>query len=124
MNKLRRLAITATLLGFAVLAAQVARAGSPSVMNDNSDQPTTVVIQHEPRSDVDALCGGPNAKVQIDGTGASFPSLPCETVRTDIAIQRLEGRDGWLDNSTRVFLKARLFMHGLGSLFLGLVGLG
>ena len=80
--------------------------------------------QTEAQSELDALCGGPNARVQYNGTGASFPSLPCETVRTDIALERLDARPGFMATSTRMFLRARLFMHGMGSVIFGFVGLG
>ena len=74
--------------------------------------------------ELEALCGGPNAKIQIGDGGAAFPSFPCETVRTDVALARIQDRTGFMATSTRFFLRSRLFMRGLGSVVFGFFGLG
>ena len=85
---------------------------------------TNVTVRTSPTNELDALCGGANAKVDAGGFGAAFPSYPCETVRTDLALERIEGRKGFRASSTRAFLNARLFMRGISSVIFGLFGLG
>ena len=85
---------------------------------------TNVTVRTSPTNELDALCGGSNAKVDAGGFGAAFPSFPCETVRTDLALERLEGRKGFRAGSTRFFLNSRLFMRGISSVLFGLFGLG
>lgn len=89
---------------------------------DRSD--TNVTIRTGATTELDALCGGNNAKVDAGGFGAAFPSFPCETVRTDLALERIEGKAGFRAGSTRFFLNARLFMRGINAMIFGLIGLG
>jgi len=94
----------------------------PETVIDRSE--TNVSVRTSPTNELDALCGGSNAKVDVGSVGAAFPSLPCESVRTDLALERLEGRGGFMAGSTRFFLNARLFMRGVGSTLFGVFGLG
>ena len=84
----------------------------------------TIVVHGTPASELDALCVGSSSKVEAGSVGAALGSYPCETVRTDLALKRLEGREGFTAATTRCFLRARLFVRGIGSVLLGVVGLG
>jgi hypothetical protein len=95
-----------------------------NAMDEETNVETQVVVRTSPTTELDALCGGNNAKVDAGSVGAAFPSYPCETVRTDLALERLEGREGFKAGSTRFFLNARLFMRGISSVLFGLIGLG
>ena len=120
-----------SLLAIALLlVVQPARAGEDEYVEEGK-----VEEYHAPMIGVDdeviqnggeleALCGGPNAKIQIGDGGAAFPSFPCETVRTDVALARIQDRTGFMATSTRLFLRSRLFMRGLGSVVFGFFGLG
>ena len=130
MNRFVREAalIVGLVLAFLVLSCASAYAiddvkgDSPETVVDRSE--TNVTVRTSPTNELDALCGGSNAKVDAGGFGAAFPSYPCETVRTDLALERIEGRTGFRASSTRAFLNARLFMRGISSVLFGLFGLG
>ena len=122
-----REALIVFAMAFCMLALSCASAYAmedeiPETVVDRSE--TNVTVRTSPTNELDALCGGSNAKVDAGGFGAAFPSFPCETVRTDLALERLEGRKGFRAGSTRVFLNTRLFMRGISSVLFGLFGLG
>ena len=76
-------------------------------------------------TELEELCTGTGSKVDAGSVGAALGGgFPCEIVRTDIALKRLNDREGFMAASTRGFLRARLFMRGLGSVIFGIVGLG
>lgn len=85
---------------------------------------TNVTVRTGQTTELDALCTGSSSKVEAGSIGAALGSYPCETVRTDLALARLEGREGFTASTTRGFLRARLFVRGLGSVILGFIGLG
>lgn len=133
MTALRRLAIVATLLGFVVLGAQIALSdtvltdqpqlvvkSAPAPKEDAADQDAEL---RELRDDVQILCGGSNARVQMDGTGASLPSYPCSVAQTNMALYRLQNKEGFVPGAQRFYLRASSFTRGIGATILGWVGL-
>lgn len=106
----------------------------PSVL---TDQPKVVIQSPAPkvdaaaldpelgalRDDVQILCGGSNARVQMDGTGASLPAYPCAVAQTNLALYRLQDKEGFVPSVQRSFLKAASFTRGIGATILGVLGL-
>lgn len=128
--------LASALLALLLVAAPIARAedGAPSVLREGEitvqppkpAEPATDPAEDpelsQLRDDVDILCGGANARVQMNDSGASLPSYPCAVARTDLALYRLRAKDDFTATTNRAFLRSSIFMRGIGATMLGWLG--